>query len=302
MDVNTPVNFKAVLDDAISKLETMKPYYEPINVDSAIIVGDTHGFPEISMKAIQLYNEYSADILVFLGDYVDRGPLGVENLKTVLEAFISNPNRVLILRGNHESLYMNQNYGFYGEVLDKLGSGLLNDIDRLYNLLPYIAIVNGYLLVHGGVPCSRCKPSFEPPLKLSDIQEALENVRGRDPLMEEDERSSIATQLLWNDPNASIDWFSPSIRGPGIYYYGRKAWTSFLEANRLKGIIRAHEVVDAVALSRNNGTVKTGFKEGDVISHDEAKNSVITVFSSKYHGMGAGILYMTRDGFKIHVY
>ncbi len=292
---------KALLEDSISVLEHMKPYYSHVNVSSAVIVGDTHGFPSVSREAIKLCDEYSADVLVFMGDYVDRGPSGVENLEVILEVFNASPDRVFILRGNHESLYMNRDYGFYEEVLSKVGSQVLEYLNKFYNLLPYTAVINNYFLVHGGIPCIKCTHYFEPALKLDRIYSAVENVRGKDPLVGSDEDSLIAMQLLWNDPNGDIDWFSPSIRGHGIYYYGKKAWNLFLEFNGLKGIIRAHEVVDGLALVDPSGRARSDFTNGSTISHREAKGSVITVFSSKYHGMGAGILYMWEEGFKIHI-
>ena len=40
--------------------------------------------------------------MVFLGDYVDRGFYGTEVLYTIMMLKIANPEKVILLRGNHE--------------------------------------------------------------------------------------------------------------------------------------------------------------------------------------------------------
>ena len=43
----------------------------------------------------------------FLGDYVDRGPDGLEVLYTLARLQVANPDRVFVVRGNHEDLSIN---------------------------------------------------------------------------------------------------------------------------------------------------------------------------------------------------
>ena len=259
---------------------------------SAVVIGDTHGFPEVSQWALRLWDRGDYEYLVFLGDYVDRGPRGLENLETVLEAFLSEPGRIVLLRGNHESPTMNYFYGFYEEAVRLAGPGLYNKIARLYTYLPYVATLNGWLLVHGGVPCRACREESEEPLGIEDLR--LELVRAwANPDIGLEPSQQVAFQLLWNDPRGSIEWFAPSIRGEGAYFYGRKAWTSFLKKNRLRGIIRAHEVVDAFHIWLPDGRGEQ-LNEG-VMKASQLEGAVITVFSSLYHGMRAGALIIDGE-------
>lgn len=51
--------------------------------------------------------------LLFLGDYVDRGPHGAELLAYLLAAKLQRPRAVLLLRGNHETRDIQKMFTFY---------------------------------------------------------------------------------------------------------------------------------------------------------------------------------------------
>jgi len=66
-----------------------------------IFVGDTHGDLEASQKVIKDYLK-PGNKIVFLGDYVDRGPFSKENLNFLLEQKEKFPDLIFLLQGNHE--------------------------------------------------------------------------------------------------------------------------------------------------------------------------------------------------------
>jgi len=64
-------------------------------------VGDTHGDLEATQAVVGRFFREDT-VLVFLGDYVDRGPQSRENLQFLLRLKIAHPQRVHLLMGNHE--------------------------------------------------------------------------------------------------------------------------------------------------------------------------------------------------------
>ena len=71
------------------------------NFKKVIFVGDTHGDLDASQKVIKDFLRPGNGI-VFLGDYVDRGPQSRENLDYLLAEEQKFPEQVYLLQGNHE--------------------------------------------------------------------------------------------------------------------------------------------------------------------------------------------------------
>jgi protein phosphatase len=256
--------------DLMLDLYKQRPHIGPFESKRVAFIGDTHGaFEEVTKFVLEAVSK-EVDLIVFLGDYVDREPPnGLENLLAILKAFTdSKGEKVVFIRGNHESPLTNYHYGFYDEVTMKLGGGAYDKFKEFFSLMPISAEVNGWFIVHGGLPGL---PNQEGKMELaikrpSEINEKVS-------LPDENPDNPIAFQLLWNDPREMKEYdFLPNVRGEGIYYFGVKPTEEFLSGDNLKGIIRGHEVANGIR-------VLMGGK-------------VINVFSSVYHGESAGVLIL----------
>ena len=196
----------------------------------AIFIGDTHG-DSLSTESIVKQVEFIEDmesgardmILVFLGDYADRGRNDVRNLEIILALKESYPTNVILLRGNHEEYDMSKRSGLSdslrGHFSTHEGESVFNTYHNLFNLLPNIAITgNGIVAVHGGIPIDQIEDLFT----LRDNESLFEQIR-------------------WNDPDENIEGIRPSNRGWGTYEFGHDIFENFIELIKGKVMIRSHE-------------------------------------------------------------
>ncbi len=295
------MEIEELLEKAAKILGEGEPIVE-IDASRIVVVGDTHGFPEVSKWALELKEREGAELVVFLGDYVDRGSMGLENLQLLLEELVEKPDEIVLLRGNHETPSMNYYYGFQAELLAKKKTKLIDLVEELYKVLPLVALLDKIILLHGGIPCRICRNEPEEPLDLQEIKYSLEKIHGSDEAL--DPVDSIPLHILWNDPRTYIEWFAPSDRGPGIYYYGPRAWQEFLRTNNLDMIIRAHERIDGVEILETNKREPYIPARGEKIPLEQLRETVTTVFSSLYHGQRAAAIIIDLDiqQIEIHIY
>ncbi len=117
---------------------------------AVVFVGDTHGDREATERVLGMFPP-SDHVLVFLGDYVDRGPDSLGNLTLLLEAKLAHPDSVHLLMGNHEAWAVRpfSPADFWQELSpsdeEALGNALLG--------LPFAAYhPAGVLALHGALP------------------------------------------------------------------------------------------------------------------------------------------------------
>jgi len=114
-----------------------------------IFVGDTHGDLEVSQKVIKDYLKPGNEI-VFLGDYVDRGPSSIQNLNFLLQIKAKNPNQIYLLQGNHEGHRILKFYpADFWESLSK------EDYQKYCSIVeksPLAVVINNIIALHGALP------------------------------------------------------------------------------------------------------------------------------------------------------
>ena len=217
----------------ILKEETLLLELNVDDIDSEIfIIGDIHGNMKSLLRLIEIIEQTNPKYVIFLGDIVDRGIKQLECLILILALKIRYPNKYYLLKGNHETLEMNQYYGFYQEFMSKFNDQKkFDEILAVYNALPFCALINKSILcLHGGIP--------------EDI-EILRKLRGLKPKDVALVFKSIAKslmQIIWNDPKSGLKGFSESFRGPGIKFFEEDVFDSFMKEYNLKYLIRSHEI------------------------------------------------------------
>lgn len=98
--------------DILKKEPNLLYIEEPI-----VIVGDLHGQYYDLCHMLDKAGTPSDINYLFLGDYVDRGIYGVEIMLLLMCIKINYPKNIILLRGNHESRNMTENFTFREEAI-----------------------------------------------------------------------------------------------------------------------------------------------------------------------------------------
>lgn len=87
-----------------------------------------------------------------IGDYVDRGMFSVETISLLVCLKLRYPERVHLIRGNHESRGVTQSYGFYTECSRKYGNAnVWHYFTDMFDFLTLSVVIDNQIFcVHGG--------------------------------------------------------------------------------------------------------------------------------------------------------
>ena len=215
---------RAVCEKAIEvfgKLPNLVKVNPPVTV-----CGDTHGQFFDLLELFCIGGQIPETNYLFLGDYVDRGFFSVETVLLLITLKVRYPDRLTLLRGNHESRQTTQAYGFYDEVMRKYNNTSIWDLfNKVFDLLPLCAVIGEKIFcVHGG---------------LSPLLTSIDQIQRLDRKKEVPERGPIC-DLLWSDPD-NVSSFTISPRGAG-YLFGDTAVKQFNRSNNLNLVLRAHQL------------------------------------------------------------
>ena len=136
--------------------------------DKVIVMGDFHGSVHslcrnlLNLIDMGYLNENlklkDKIYLVCTGDYVDRGLYSIEVLYLLMNLKIKNPNRVVLLRGNHETNRLATCFGFLDEIIGKYLNMVITieDFIAVFKYLPLALFIGKdddfIMCCHGGLP------------------------------------------------------------------------------------------------------------------------------------------------------
>ncbi len=215
------------------------------------VVGDIHGDYDVLSSFLKVVDP-KKDIIIFLGDYADRGSYGIEVIDTVDTLIKNFPQNVVALKGNHEDYTDSGSPEFYpcnliDEAKRKRGNWQRYFQDKfkpfVRSLCLAVIIPGEALFVHGGISS-----------KIRSINDL------RHPTREEE------IDLIWSDPVEVSGEYPNSKRGIGVLF-GKDVSLKVCESLGVKRIVRSHEPMKAF--------------EGPYYEHD---GRVITISSTKEYG------------------
>lgn len=199
-------------------------------------------------KHTEIKGQRHSPNFVFLGDYVDRGYFSLETLTLLLCLKAKYPEKITLVRGNHESRQITQVYGFYEECVQKYGNtSVWKACCQVFDFMTLGAIIDGKVLcVHGGL---------SPEIRTLDQVRVVARAQ-------EIPHEGAFCDLVWSDPE-DVETWAVSPRGAG-WLFGDRVSQEFCHVNGLNLIARAHQLV--------NEGYKYHFKSQDVVTVWSAPN------------------------------
>ena len=245
----------------MNKLQIQKQKLRVIeDFDKIFVVGDLHGDYDSYKKTLGIWRKEKDSILIFLGDFADRGNKGFEIVESLMK--LKENENVILLKGNHEDYSESGMPYFYpcnliDEVREKFGDWSTYFSTKfkpfIEDLNLAVILKNYFLFVHGGV---------------SSKIKSLENLSY--PTRE------IEFDVLCSDPYPEKgEFFNP--RGAGVLF-GPDISKEICEKLKIKKIIRSHQPRKAL-----NGP------------YEEHEGRVITISSTRVYGGRPFILCFEKE-------
>jgi len=236
----------------VGKLLVMGKLLKVPSENEAVIVGDIHGDLQSlahilkSSDFVRKASHNKEVLIIFLGDYGDRGSYSPEVYYVVLKLKKLFPKHVILMRGNHEGPYDILAYPHdlpehlhrkFGEHSQDIYIKLQELFDQLYNA---VLISDRYILLHGGAPSQATT--------IDDLAYAHKK----------HPHETHLEEILWNDPEENIKGTYASPRGAGKLF-GEDITAKLLKMLNVKIMIRGHEPSENGFKINHNGKILTIF-------------------------------------------
>jgi len=185
-----------------------------------IFVGDTHGDLEASQKVIKDYLK-EGNKIVFLGDYVDRGPFSRENLDFLLETKLKFPKQIYLLQGNHEGHHILKFYPaeFWRNLSDREYPLYSSIVEKF----PLIIVTSDIIALHGALPDLKItRPGLT---EMNEIKLGSEEWR----------------QITWGDFSEEKGEYLGTDPFSGRPQFGKSYFLKLMERFGKKVLIRSHQ-------------------------------------------------------------
>ena len=219
-----------------------------------VVIGDIHcDYYSLAAILIKLstseYDYFNNAVFVFLGDYLDRGAVLFEPLLLLKRLKDILGDRMIMLKGNHESISFNtkkkeiETKVSPNESCSCLNQYCSDDVDFLsqfaafYSTLPtyvYLKTKNkNILLTHAAIP----RDIFHDSFYIDDLSGNIvfeKNVEDNDRLQL---RNAILKDMIWGDPKN----YEEKIQVKGRFEFGSKQFLRFAKKNHIDLLFRSHE-------------------------------------------------------------
>mgnify|MGYP002148387272 FL=1 len=171
---------------------------------------------------------------MLLGDYIDRGRFSYNGvLRTVLNLYLTVPEHVFVLRGNHE-YYIEYQGKVYGgvrpaEAINSMSGLLPVDVFSrfldFFDAMPNMLLFDQLLFVHAGIP------------RDSIIAEKWQDLSSLN-------REDIRFQMLWSDPSKADSVPDELQKASARFAFGRLQFRRFMAQIGCNVLVRGHEKVN----------------------------------------------------------
>ena len=211
-----------------------------------VVLGDLHGCYSC-LKGALMQSDFFAKVeayrldpqnnpdtkLILLGDYIDRGRFSYNGvLRTVMQLYLTAPDHVFVLRGNHE-YYVEFKGRIYGGVkpaeaintlVNHMPKEMFEAYMKLFENMPSMLFFDRFMFVHAGIP------------RDVDFKERYKDLSSlNDP--------DFRFQMMWSDPSQA-DYIPDELQAQNARFpFGRSQFERFMSTVGATTMVRGHEKI-----------------------------------------------------------